>query len=847
MENVYKERPLEERIKEFELLKKTYPTKIPIILDKHPNFPNLKSLTKSKYLFDQDIELRDFYNVIATKYLDLSMAKSDSFLELKLYESSNNKEIIILNEKTVLDIYEKYKDEDGFLYLKYSYEYKLNPDKKYDNIDKNEILKKFPDKVPIILEKSPLYPNNIQILKNKFLLPKPLKIEKALSMLIKHYFNVNELQNKDIVLYLTLTTNNIPFQNDEILEDIYNKYKSEDGFLYLYYHYIINNDSNKLTTNKNNNNNTEEYPSTFLAQHSNKIPIILEKDPNYPEIEEISQKKFLVYKTWYVFNCAKEIFSKYLNITNINDKNFYYFFRTKIDYMELDNNEMIINIYEKYKDEENFILHLYYSYEYKKQNDFILKSLEERKYEVSLLLKEKPNIVTIILENDPHFENNKKIVNNRIIASRKMNIFQLTNKLIENLELKTNIGNNSLQLMITVQSEDIFLSSHEIIEDIYNNYKSDDGVLYLYYSYKYLQEILLPIVEPKNKSKNSIEIEKNKNEADKYISEGKIPIIIEKYPLSIFEDYSQRYIIDDTSTMNDLINMLQKDLESVNNNENILFNLITDKNIDLRNEELKSIKYIYEQYKSEDDFLYLFYVEPSLLPFPKKVNEERTFKFKEIYSLEQRKIKYKELKNKHPDKILIRVEKDNSSNIDNDNNDEEKIGQILFFAPKDEVDSLKMKIWRKIGKPLFYINLLDKNKNIISNYSKIIDLYNNYKDNEDDFLYLYYKCSNPSFVDNNYNNDQNMTEAKKIFLLFKRIPFIFTPSPLYGNSNISTKVFLLYKSKLSTFKEIQTDKKYKYYIEYPKKMVDLNEKLVDFYLNNKNNENDFLYLTIEKE
>ena len=30
-------------------------------------------------------------------------------------------------------------------------------------------------------------------------------------------------------------------------------------------------------------------------------------------------------------------------------------------------------------------------------------------------------------------------------------------------------------------------------------------------------------------------------------------------------------------------------------------------------------------------------------------------------------------------------------------------------------------------------------------------------------------------------------------------------------------------------------------------MVDLNEKLVDFYLNNKNNENDFLYLTIEKE
>ena len=116
MENVLKERPLKERIKEFELIKKTYPTKIPIILDKHPNFPNLKSPTKSKYLFAQDIELKEFYNILASKYLELSMTKSDSFLEIKLYESSNNKEIIILNEKTISEIYEKYKDEDGFLY-----------------------------------------------------------------------------------------------------------------------------------------------------------------------------------------------------------------------------------------------------------------------------------------------------------------------------------------------------------------------------------------------------------------------------------------------------------------------------------------------------------------------------------------------------------------------------------------------------------------------------------------------------------------------------------------------------------------------------------------------------------
>ena len=92
-----------------------------------------------------------------------------------------------------------------------------------------------------------------------------------------------------------------------------------------------------------------------------------------------------------------------------------------------------------------------------------------------------------------------------------------------------------------------------------------------------------------------------------------------------------------------------------------------------------------------------------------------------------------------------------------------------------------------------------------------------------------------------------MSEARKIFVLFKRIPFIFSPAPCFANSQTKTKVFLKYTSNSSTFNEIQTDKKYKYkyYIEYPNKEVGLNEKMVDFYLKNKDKD-DFLYLAIGK-
>lgn len=833
MEDIIKKKPLEERIKEFMQLKNIYPTKIPIIIDCHPQFPNLKKPKKNKFLIE-DYNLKDFYSLFANNYLELSMTENDSFLEIKLYATQNYSEILI--ETTLKEIYEKYKEEDGFLYLKYSYEYKnIEKQKLKENNIGEIILKSYPDKIPILLKKNPNYDDNIEIAKNQFLIPKKFKIEQFINFLAKNYLNEKFLQNPNININIMTISDNATLKSNQILSDIYNKYKDKkDGLLYLYYFYTYN--------------KSEKMPLKEMIDFSSKnwfkdkIPIIIEKDPNYPRIKDPLKYKFLLDKSFTVKSFSKYILSNHLNMnSSFESSNFNFFLKTKSDYNQLNNDDILAKIYEDKKDEDNF-LYLYYSYEDININDFHLKSINEKKKESCKILKENPSKIPLIIENDPKFQYNKKISQNLLIIEKNMKIFELSDMVKNILELKSNIGNTRLHLILSNSSKNIKLSSNEKIEEIYNRYKNVDGFIYLLYSYKYVKDNNLPIMQPKNKKNN--EIQKIKKELSKFNNQGKIPIIVERYPLSLMKDFSKKYLLPQDIKLEELQLLISKNIFDLYKDVNIKYCLITEKNIELSNQEKIIIKDIYKMYKSEDDCLYLYYIEPSLLPESKMFNEE-IFLFKKKYSLEERKKKYQELKAKNPSKILIIVEKE-ATNYNN-NSEDEKIDEIFLLEPKEEIDSLKMKIWKKIGKPFLKIELKNSKKNIILYLSKIFDLYNKFKDNEDGFLYLFYRCITPNLKDKEYQNEENMKEAKKIFLLFKRIPFIFKPSPSFANSNSKTKVFLPYGSNLSTFKEIETDKKYKYYIEYPNKIVDLNEKLVDYYLKNKNEKDDYLHLIIEKE
>lgn len=91
----------------FRILQK-YPTRIPIICERANR--NIQILNRKKYLVPDDLTMGNFMFVIRKRlYLAPEMA---------IYLFVNNK--FINGSQSMSEIYEKNKDDDGFLYIHYS-------------------------------------------------------------------------------------------------------------------------------------------------------------------------------------------------------------------------------------------------------------------------------------------------------------------------------------------------------------------------------------------------------------------------------------------------------------------------------------------------------------------------------------------------------------------------------------------------------------------------------------------------------------------------------------------------------------------------------------------------------
>ena len=680
----------------------------------------------------------------------------------------------------------------------------------------NQLIKLYPTKIFAIFEKIPCKQGEKKEI-HKIILPDDIKL-KELYLKLNQKILKNVIYDPFLQIKIYIASNNMLLEpNNTLLMTIKSKYKDEDGFLYLNFSY---------DTTKN-----KEASEKMLKSFPNKVPIIMNKNPNYPDIKTISTSKFLLEKSMTMEKIKSYIMKNYLT----EGLDFFNITATS-NYIPLLDSELLSDVYNKYKDEYDGFLYLYYSYDFS-INNLKLKPLEERKKESALILQQYPNKIPILIEKDPNYQNNIELSKNKLLMEKTFKVYEITQALNYNyLHLKTCIDDKILNITLKAGLNFIKLSIFDELLTVYENYKDEDGFLYVQYSYEYVEKTALPIIRPNYKS---YPLEDRIGALNEMQDPNKTPVIIEKYPLSFIKRMTQKYYLFNIVTLNQLLVLFKKDFKKQFENEDNNFILMTETNIDLRKEENSSIKELFDKYKDkEDGFLYLYYIEPCQLP-KENLDKTETNHFKKNYSLEQRKMKYKELKEKHPNKIIIIIEK-----IPNDKEGEEIKDETLFFNPNEETDSLRIKIWKKIGRPFMDIQLLLENKIIIEYYSKIIHLYNNFQDKEDQFLYLYYQCVEPKLKISK-EEFENMSEARKIFVLFKRIPFIFNPAPCFANSQTKTKVFLKYKSNSSTFREIQTDKTYKYYIEYPNKELNLNEKMVDYYLNNKDKD-DFLCLTIGK-
>jgi len=93
--------------------------------------------------------------------------------------------------------------------------------------ESSKILEKYPDRVPIIVEKG-LKSKIKDIDKNKFLVPADMSFGQFM-------FIIRKRIKLDSTEALFIFVNNILCNNAQIINEIYNLYKDKDGFLYITY------------------------------------------------------------------------------------------------------------------------------------------------------------------------------------------------------------------------------------------------------------------------------------------------------------------------------------------------------------------------------------------------------------------------------------------------------------------------------------------------------------------------------------------------------------------------------------------------------------------------------------
>lgn len=106
-----KDLSLEKRMEESKRILDKYPDRIPIIVDKlKENNIDIPDIDKKKYLVPNDLTIGQFQFVIR-KRIKLDSQKA-------LFIFINNK--LPVTSDLLKNVYEKDKDEDGFLYINYS-------------------------------------------------------------------------------------------------------------------------------------------------------------------------------------------------------------------------------------------------------------------------------------------------------------------------------------------------------------------------------------------------------------------------------------------------------------------------------------------------------------------------------------------------------------------------------------------------------------------------------------------------------------------------------------------------------------------------------------------------------
>tara|TARA_Y100001958_G_C21239591_1_gene566877 strand:- start:1401 stop:1745 length:345 start_codon:yes stop_codon:yes gene_type:complete len=105
-------------------------------------------------------------------------------------------------------------------------DYKNNTDFDFRINESKKILEKYPDKIPLIVEKSKNCEYDID--KNKYLVPKDIKMQQLIFIIRKR---IKIKDSESIFIYV----NNVLPPSSSYISEIYDNNKDDDGFLYINY------------------------------------------------------------------------------------------------------------------------------------------------------------------------------------------------------------------------------------------------------------------------------------------------------------------------------------------------------------------------------------------------------------------------------------------------------------------------------------------------------------------------------------------------------------------------------------------------------------------------------------
>lgn len=106
--------------------------------------------------------------------------------------------------------------------------YKLQNEEKTRKLESAVMLRKYPDRIPIIIEQSQSCKDLFPIDKNKFLVPNDLTMGQFVCVIRKRLKLPPE---KALFLFVS----DVILKNNSIISNVYDEYKDKDGFLYIFY------------------------------------------------------------------------------------------------------------------------------------------------------------------------------------------------------------------------------------------------------------------------------------------------------------------------------------------------------------------------------------------------------------------------------------------------------------------------------------------------------------------------------------------------------------------------------------------------------------------------------------